>query len=136
MSLEQMIHLVIAVLLLLVPFCLCYLLRRHSRDAQAFLTLVGLSAFIMSGVVMAHWAGFNWVLESKIAALDRNGDGIWSQQETDTWTEEDHRNMDAYIVDGGRNGFVFIMFPIVAFIYSLLIVSLYWVFAWWVQKRR
>ena len=136
MSLEQMIYIGIALLLLLVPLLLCYLLRKRSKGALFFIIIVGLSAFIMSGVVIAHWAGFNWVLESKIATLDRNGDGIFSQQETDTWTEEDHRNMDVYIADGGRNGFVFIMFPIVSLIYSLIIVSLYWLLSWLVQKRR
>lgn len=136
MSLEQMIYLVIAMLLLLVPLLLCYLLRKRSKGALAFMILVGMSAFIMSSVVIAQWAAFNWSLESKIETLDRDGNGVWSQQETDTWTEEDHKNMDTYIGDGGRNVFAVIIFPIVALIYSLLIVSLYWMFAWWVQKRR
>ncbi|KZN14894.1 hypothetical protein [Marinomonas sp. TW1] len=136
MSVEQMVYAVIALLLLLVPLCLSSLVRKRSKGVLAFITVVGMSAFIMSSVVIAQWAAFNWSLESKIETLDRDGNGVWSQQETDTWTEEDHKNMDAYIGDGGRHVFAVIIFPIVSLIYSLFMASIYWLLAWLIRRWK
>jgi len=94
------------------------------------------SAFLMSSVILAQWVGYDIYLESKIEPLDRNRDGFLSAEEKATWTDEDHKNMDAYIGDGGRNVFSVIIFPVFSVVYSLFVSSIYFVVALFISKRK
>ncbi len=113
-----------------------FVIRKRTGGIRAFFLVVGISAFVMSSAVIAQVAIYNGYLEEQIAALDRDGDGIWSSDEKTTWTEQDHKNMNAYIGDGGQNVFALMIFPVLSVIYSLVATSVFWMAVALANKRR
>ena len=131
----QPIQMAILVALLAVPVVVCFVIRKRFQGVQGFALAVVISAALLSGAVIVQWLSYGWYLEQQIAPLDRNGDGVWTPEEEATWTEEDKRNMDTFIGDGGRNVFAAIVFPVLSAAYSLTVVTVYWIFMA-VKRRR
>lgn len=115
------------VVLLLLPILLSVLVRKKFARLGGFLITIVLSSVLMSSTVIATWWFFDFRLEKKIAVLDRDGDGFWNPEEEASWTEDEKRNMEVYIADGGRNVFAAIIFPIFSVVYSFMVVGVYWV---------
>lgn len=111
---------------LLIPIFVSFVIRKRLQGVKGFFLVVAISSVIMSTITIAQVVIYNWNLEQKIAPLDRNGDGFWTPDEEATWTEQDHKNMRAYIGDGGRNVFAVFVFPIFSLLYSFLVVTVYW----------
>ena len=132
----QIFYAAIYLLILVVPFMVAYWIRKRAISIRSFSLVVVVSTAIMSGVVIVQWLGYDLYLDSKVASLDRNGDGFWSAEETATWSASDQKYMDAYIGDGGRNVFAVIIFPILSVIYSFLVSLLYFFLAWLVSRRK
>lgn len=135
MTIFQVLHIAVYIVLSCVPFVVAYTVRKRLIGFVGFGLVVVLSSFFMSSVVIAQWLGHDLYLETKITPLDRNGDGSWSDYEIATWSEEDHKNMDSYIGDGGRNVFAAIIFPMFSLAYSFIFASIYW-FVIYIRSRR
>ncbi|GAA6136245.1 hypothetical protein NBRC116188_30360 [Oceaniserpentilla sp. 4NH20-0058] len=135
MEFIQALYIGLYAVLLVVPFCVAYYFRKRFTGILSLLSVIAISAILMSGIVIAQWLGYDWYLGYKIAPLDRDGDGIWSADEAATWPPEDHKNMDSYIGDGGRNVFAAIIFPLFSLVYSTAATLFYWLIAWLVSRR-
>lgn len=136
MSFIQILYIGMYILLLSVPFLATFYVRKRFKSALGVVIVVSISALLMSSVVITQWLASDWYLESKIEKLDRDGDGIWSPEETASWTAEDKKNMGAYIGDGGRNVFAAIIFPMFSLVYSFLVAISYWLLAWLFSRRK
>jgi hypothetical protein len=126
MEFVQALYIAIYISLLTVPFFIAYKFRKRIRSFTGICLVVGLSSTLMSSVVIMLWLGNDWYLDVKIAQLDRNGDGFWSDSETKTWSPDEQKLMDSYIGDGGRNVFAAIIFPFLSVAYSILVALLFW----------
>lgn len=135
MTTIQVIHIAVYIVLSFVPIAVAYKVRKRLTGVGGFGLVVVLSSVLMSGVVIAQWLGYDSYLDYRVSPLDRNGDGFWSDDEEATWSEEDHKNMDLYIGDGGRNVFAVIIFPMFSFAYSFIVSSIYW-FVIYIRSRR
>ena len=111
-------------ILLLVPWATAALVRKYVAGFGAAVLTVGISVVLMTGLILALWWVDNWQLAQQIAPLDRDGDGFWSTAEQATWTAQDHKNMAAYIGDGGRNVFAFAIAPAFALMYSGMVAAI------------
>jgi hypothetical protein len=129
MKFMESLYIIIYISLLVVPFLAAYKVRGRFKGVAGFCIVVSLSSVIMSSSVIGLWLGNDWYLEAKVAELDRDGDGFWSDNETESWTQDEQKTMDSYIGDGGRNVFSVIIFPIFSFIYSIAVASIYWLVA-------
>jgi hypothetical protein len=129
MEFIEIIYIIIYISLLAMPFWASYKLRERFKGVAGFCIVVGLSTVLMSSTFIALWLGNDWYLETEVAKLDLNGDGFWSQNETENWTPDEQKTMDSYIGDGGRNVFAAIIFPIFFFAYSTVMASIYWLVA-------
>ena len=125
----EILYIIIYISLLAVPFGVAYKVRERFKGGAGFCIIVVLSTVLMSSTVIALWIGNDWYLETEVAKLDRNGDGFWSQNETESWTPDEQKTMDSYIGDGGRNVFAAIIFPIFSLAYSTVMASIYWLVA-------
>ncbi len=125
MEFVPIIYSIIYISLLVTPLVITYKVRERFSGFAGFGISVCLSSIFMSGVVVALWLGNDWYLDIQIAELDRDGDGFYSDRETETWTSDEKRTMDRYIGDGGRNVFAAIIFPIFSIVYSIFAVSIY-----------
>lgn len=119
MEVSQFVYLVVFTALLAVPVFTCTLVRKRFRGLSGIALVVIVSSVVMSSVVIIQQLSYDWYLEQQIAPLDRNGDGFWTDVEQSTWTDQDYKNMEAHIGDGGRNVFSAIVFPIFSIVYSL-----------------
>ena len=135
MTTFQILHIAVYIVLSCVPVAVAYTVRKRLTGLVGFGLVVVLSSVLMSGVVIVQWLGYDSYLEAKIAPLDRNGDGSWSDDEIATWSEEDHKYMDSYIGDGGRNVFAAIIFPVFSLAYSFIVASIYWLVIY-IRSRR
>ena len=129
MDFMEILYIIIYISLLAFPFLAAYKVRKRFKGVAGFCIVVGLSTVSMSSTVVALWLGNDWHLETEVAKLDRNGDGFWSKNETESWTPDEQKTMDSYIGDGGRNVFAAIIFPIFSFAYSIIVASIYWLVA-------
>ncbi len=111
-------------ILLIMPWAISALVRRYVTGFSAVVLTVGISVVLMTGLILALWWVDNWQLAQQIAPLDRDGDGFWSTAEQATWTAQDHKNMAAYIGDGGRNVFAFAIAPAFALMYSGMVAAI------------
>jgi len=136
MEIYKILYITSFIALLGVPFVFSYSIRKRFKGVYGFCMVVGLSSILMCSVVVVQWLVSDWYLESKIAPLDRDGDGFWSEGETATWTAEDHKNMEIHFGDGGRNVFVVIIFPFFSLLYSFISTLVYWLCAIFVSMRK
>ena len=129
MEFKLIINFLIWICIFSAPVFICFLIRKRSIRFRAWLTSFVISWGIMAVTVFALWLGYDLYLSYKMGLLDIDGDGIWSNQEMESWTEEDHNIMKRYYGDGGRNVFAVFIFPIFSLAYSLLVTVVYWLVA-------
>ncbi len=125
MSLFQIVSIILFIILLFIPIATFYKLRNRFNGFTLFTFSIALSFIIMSGLVIIRWYCYDLYLEYQISFLDRDGDGIWSNIEQASWSQEERKYHDKYFADGGRNVFAIFMFPIFSFVYSILTISIY-----------
>jgi len=135
MELRQAIILAIYIGVLAAPLFICFAVRKRTKSKIGFTLAVLFSAGLMSAVVLADWVGYDYYLEREIAPLDRDGNGFWTPDEEATWTIQDYKTLEAYIGDGGRNMFAAIIFPMFSVLYSVIVVSLFWLIAGTMRRR-
>ena len=133
MELKQIIGLLCYLCIFFIPVLACTLIRRRGIGFKYWLLSFVLSWVVMVITVLALWFGYDCYLSYKMSLLDTNSDGIWSNQEMESWTEDDHNTMNRYYGDGGRNVFAVFIFPIFSLVYSLFVTAIYWAVA---NKRR
>ncbi len=94
----------------------------HNKYLKAFLF-----TFVFTFVILMSYYFVNeLIIESKVAALDFNGDGLYSKAEKLEWSIEDQENYSKFIGDGGRNIMALFGFPLIALsISSIYTISYY-----------
>lgn len=123
------------VALFCIPFLATFFIRKRFDGIVGFALCTVLSFLLMATPVITIWLANDYFLEQKIALLDRNGDGSWSDDEELTWTEENRANLKRLIGDGGRNVFSAIIFPIFSACYSFIITSMWWLVVYFKRRR-
>ncbi|MFK8068841.1 MAG: hypothetical protein AB8D52_11390 [Gammaproteobacteria bacterium] len=66
--------------------------------------------------------------------LDFDGDGFWSDYETNKWTEIDHKYYDLSMNGGRMSVTALLIFPLFSLIYSAIIINA--LYFWKVFTRR
>lgn len=119
------------------PFFVAYKVRKRIKGASALFLSIFLSFILMILFVFIPWLGFDWYLDFQVAKLDRNSDGFFAYDEIETWTQDEQATWDRYIGDGGRNTFLFMLFPIFSVVYSTVVGLFYWLVAtFWLRCKN
>lgn len=137
MSIDTAIQLRIIgyVLFLVVPFVFLYL-KGFSRKPFHVLVKVVLSVVAMYLAIVVPLGNLNHQLDSIVRSLDRDGDGLISQAEMATWTEQEKRANEMWVGDGARNVFGYLVAPIFATAYTATIFGVFYFGYWLVRKFR
>lgn len=115
------------IIVLLIPILVCYLIRKTSISFHAWLKAFLFSWVVMVTSILMLWLGYDWYLEYRLDLLDLDGDGFHSNEEISLWTQQELKIEKEFYSDGGRNVFAVFIFPIFAFIYSIVITCMYWI---------
>lgn len=108
---------------LAIPFLLPVVVRRPAALLpRAALLLFG-SAAAMSLTVICLWWFLDNALVDHLQALDRNGDGIWSESEQASWSERERAYYQLALDDGARNLFALYVYPLFSLTYSVVVVG-------------
>ncbi|ELP5730762.1 hypothetical protein ABMX92_18250 [Vibrio vulnificus] len=129
MEIKLILYLLIWICIFSAPVFVCLLVRKRSIRFKAWLTSFIVSWGFMVLAVFVLWLGYDLYISYKMGLLDIDGDGMWSNQEMESWTEDDHNTMKRHFGDGGRNVFALFIFPILSLLYSLLVTVMYWLIA-------
>lgn len=129
MEIKPILYLLIWIYLFSAPVFICSLVRKRAIGFKAWLASFIVSWGSMVITVCVLWLGYDLYLSYKTALLDIDGNGMWSNQEMESWTKDDHNTLNRHIGDGGRNVFALFIFPIFSFAYSLMITVVYWLIA-------
>jgi hypothetical protein len=110
-------------LALAIPVLLVFGVRRPvALLPRAVLLLFG-SAAIMSLTVICLWWFLDHALTDQLPALDRNGDGNWSQSEQASWSERERACYELALDDGARNLFALYVYPVFSLTYSTIVIG-------------
>ena len=110
MSFFQIVSLILFIILLFVPIATFYKLQNKFNGFTLFTFSVALSFIIMSSLVILRWYSYDLYLDYQISFLDRDSDGVWSNIEQASWSQEERKYYDIYFADGGRNVFAVLCF--------------------------
>ena len=127
MDIIQHLYIFAFCVLLVTPLVVIYLSRKHFKGVASISLATIISATIMSGAVVVNWKVSDWYIDSKVALMDRDGDGFYSKEEESTWSPQERQYMEIHIGDGARNVFALIIFPMFSMLYSLVVSLAYWV---------
>ncbi len=120
------------------PFLVIVTVRERFNGFIGFALCAVLSSVLMATPGVVIWLGIDYHFEQKVAPLDRDGDGFWSDDEEATWTKEEKKHLEQYkryIGDNGRNVFALVLFSIFSTCFSFLVVSGWWLIAYFKQSR-
>ena len=126
MSLFQIFSIILFIILLFIPIFIFHQLRYKFNSFTLFTFSIFISFILMSTIVIFRWYIYDLYLEYQVSFLDRDGDGIWSREEQEAWSEDEIKYYDTHFADGGRNVFAVLIFPMFSFIYSMLSIFIYW----------
>ena len=110
-------------LALAIPLLLVFVVRRPAALLpRAALLLFG-SAAAMSLLVICLWWFLDDALIEQLQALDRNGDGIWSESEEAALSESERAWYQLALDDGARNLFALYVYPVFSLTYSTIVIG-------------
>jgi hypothetical protein len=136
MSAFQIYSIALFICTLLIPFYTFNKLHDKFNGMSLFTFSIFISVISMSIIIILRWYFYDFYLEYHLSILDYNHDGIYTPEETSNWNDTDKKIYTTYIADGGRNVFAFIMFPIFAFLYSIISISIYSIILRFKQKHN
>jgi len=110
-------------LALAIPIVLVLKVRRPAALLPRAVLLLFGSAVIMSLTVICLWWFLDDALTDHLQALDRNGDGIWSESEENSWSERERAYYQLALDDGARNLFALYVYPVFSLTYSAIVIG-------------
>ncbi|HKJ53917.1 MAG TPA: hypothetical protein VKB27_20665 [Gammaproteobacteria bacterium] len=110
-------------LALAIPIMLVARVRRPAALLPRTVLLLFGSAAIMSLLVISLWWFLDDALTDQLQALDRNGDGTWSESEQDSWSERERAYYRLALDDGARNLFALYVYPVFSLTYSAIVIG-------------
>ncbi len=124
-----------ALLALLTPIVI-YLLSGRSNRLAGVVSAILVSVAIMYLFIAGPLFVLNFELDQAVTAMDYDRDGIWTPEEKKQWSAEDHRVMQMWVGDGGRNVFGYLLSPIFCLVYSSVLFSVAYAISWILGKLR
>ena len=125
MSPFQIYSILLFGLTLYIPIYVFMKIRNNFNGLALFTFSIFLSVILMSTIMILRWWFYDLYLDYQISFLDLDHNGIWTPEETATWSTKEKGIYHAYFADGGRNVFAIFMFPIFSVFYSLISITIY-----------